>query len=270
MRKLISLLIMLITVPVMAINVSAARAVLDDKAGLYSSDERENLQVKQQAIADMTGWDIAVVTTNTGFGVDGAKAMKYAEKYYDDTFGRDASAIVYLIDVDYRHFAMDGDVLNYFNTSRLSDMIDACNKKYYGYDDVGHLETFFEYVEKYYTTGTVAYDSNIGAKGSSFVPSKGIKKDFNLMAVLGGAITGIVVALISVCGVLHRYKFKKVPVATCYLNEDTVNIYHREDRFVREYTTRTRRSSDTDSSSSSGGSSFGGSSHGGGGSGGHR
>ncbi|MDE6133562.1 MAG: TPM domain-containing protein, partial [Oscillospiraceae bacterium] len=117
--------------------VSAAESFIDDKAGLYTQSNLAELEAKQQAVSDLTGWNIAVVTTDTGFGEDGKRAMRYAEDYYDDHFGSDSSSIVYLIDLDYRYFSMDGDLLNYFNTSRLDSMIDACNKKYFAYDDVG-------------------------------------------------------------------------------------------------------------------------------------
>lgn len=251
--------------------VSAAESIIDDRAGLYSSYELEELEEKQQAVSDLTGWNIAVVTTDTGFGTDGSRAMRYAENYYDECFGSDSSSVVYLIDLDYRHFAMDGDVLNYFNTSRLDKMITECNKKYFDYDDVGHLETFYYYLEYYYGQGTVEYDSNVGAKGSGFVPSMGIKEEYNLTMLLAGIITGAVAAGIGIAIVLSRYKFHHAPTANCYLNSNTINMYRRQDRFVREYTTRTRIDSDSGGSGGGGGGhSFGGSSHGGGGSGGRR
>lgn len=252
--------------------VSAAESIIDDQAGLYSQSELAELEAKQQEVSDLTGWNIAVVTSNVGFGTDGADAMRYAEDYYDVTFGSDSSSIVYLIDLDYRHFAMDGDVLNYFNTSRLDNMIDACNEKYFDYDDVGHLETFYYYIEYYYNKGTVQYDSNVGAKGEDFVPSMGIDKEFNFTALLAGVIAGAVAAAIGIAIVISRYKFHHAPTANCYLNSNTINMYRRQDRFVREYTTRTRIDSDSGGSSHGGGGghSHGGSSHGGGGSGGRR
>lgn len=252
--------------------VSAAESIIDDKAGLYTKSDLAELEAKQQAVSDLTGWNIAVVTTDTGFGTDGARAMRYAENYYDEKFGSDSSSIVYLIDLDYRHFCMDGDLLNYFNTKRLDKMITECEKEYFAYDDVGNLETFYYYLEYYYNQGTVAYDSNVGAKGSSFVPKDGIVKEYNITMLLAGMTTGVIAAAIGIAIVLSRYKFHHAPTANCYLNSNTINIYRRQDRFVREYTTRTRIDSDSGGSSGGGGGghSFGGSSHGGGGSGGRR
>lgn len=250
--------------------VSAAESIIDDKAGLYTQSELAELNAKQQAVSELTGWNIAVVTTDTGFGTDGARAMKYAENYYDNKFGSDSSSVVYLIDLDYRHFAMDGDVLNYFNTKRLDKMITECEKEYFAYDDVGNLEKFYYYLEYYYNQGTVEYDSNIGAKGSGFVPADGIAKEYDLTMLLAGMITGAAAAGIGIAIVLSRYKFHHAPTANCYLNSNTINMYRRQDRFVREYTTRTRIDSGGSSGGGGGGHSFGGSSHGGGGHGGRR
>lgn len=272
MKKFLSFLAAaVISAAAAVLPVSAAESIIDDKAGLYTQSDLAELKAKQQAVSDLTGWNIAVVTTDTGFGTDGARAMKYAENYYDEKFGSDSSSVVYLIDLDYRHFSMDGDVLNYFNTKRLDKLITECEKEYFAYDDVGNLETFYYYLEYYYNQGTVAYDSNVGAKGSSFVPSEGVVESYDVTMLFAGMIAGAVAAAIGIAIVLSRYKFHHAPTANCYLNSNTINIYRRQDRFVREYTTRTRiDSGGSGSSGGGGGHSFGGSSHGGGGHGGRR
>lgn len=274
MKKLFSFFAAaIISISAVTFSASAYSAGIDDRAGLYSQSQLERLEEKQREVSELTGWNIAVVTTDTGFGTDGARAMTYAEQYYDDTFGNDSSSVVYLIDLDYRHFAMDGDLLNYFNTNRLDKLISECEKKYFDYDDVGNLETFYYYLEYYYNQGTVAYDSNVGAKGKDFVPSMGIDEEFDFVILLTFMIAGAIVAAIASAIVVSRYKFHHAPMANCYLNGNSINMYTRRDVFVREYTSRTRISSDSSSGGSSrggGGHSHGGSSHGGGGHGGRR
>lgn len=127
-------------------------------------EQLEKLEKKQLETSFATGWNIAVVTTDAGFGTNGKVAVEFAENYYDEVFGAESSSIVYLIDIDYRHISMDGDVLNYFNTERLDHMITAYEEKYMNYDDVGNLEQFYYYFEYYYSEGTVPYDNNIGPK----------------------------------------------------------------------------------------------------------
>lgn len=263
MKKFLSLLAAaVISAAFTVMPVSAAESIIDDQAGLYTESQLAELSEKQQAVSDLTGWNIAVVTSAVGFG-DLSTAVRYAEDYYDLKFGSDSSSVVYLIDLDWRHVAIDGDLFNYFNTSRLDTMQDECEEKYQNYDDVGNLETFYYYLEYYYNSGMVEYDSEIGAKGIFF--------NLNLTMFISAIVTGIIAAAIGIAIVLSRYKFHHVPTANCYLNSNTINMYRRQDRFVREYTTRTRIDSDGGGSGGGGGSrSHGGSSHGGGSRGGRR
>lgn len=266
MRKLLSAVTaVLICIIAFTIRVSAYSAGIDDRAGLFSESEKKQLEEKQEMVSELTGWNIAVVTTDIGLGTNGSRAIDYAEKYYDDTFGSDSSSVVYLIDIDYRFISMDGDVLNYFNTSRFDTMMDACEKKYMNYDDVGNLEQFYYYLEYFYKNGTVPLDSNIGAKGKNYDPGH------SSSGIIFSPIPGIIAAVIAIVIVTSNYKFHHAAPPNIYLNGNSINIYNRRDVFIREFTTRTRIS---DESSHSGGgshhSSHGGRSHGGGGRGGRR
>ena len=66
-------------------------------------------------------------------------------------------------------------------------------------------------------------------------------------------IAGLIAAGIAILIVYNRYKFHYAPSANHYLNKDKVRFYNRQDRFIREFTTRTR----IDSGGSSGGKSHG-------------
>ena len=253
----------------LSIPASAYSAGIDDRAGLYTQSEREELEARQEQVAELTGWNIAVVTTDIGMGEVGVRAMKYAQDYYDETFGSDSSSVVYLIDLDYRFISMDGDVLNYFNTSRFDTMFKECQSRYMDYDDVGNLETFYNYLVYYHDEGTVPYDSNMGAKGPGYKPSDSVNS-FNFGV---GLMVGFIPAALAIIIIVSRYKYHHAAPPNCYLNGNSINMYRRQDRFVREYTTRTRIESSSGSSGGGGGGggiSHGGSSHGGGGGGGRR
>lgn len=252
---------------------------IDDRANLYSAEEIIRLEARQEEVAELTGWNIAVVTTDVGFGLDGVAACDFAEEYCYERFGDDPDSVVYLIDLDYRWISMDGDLLNYFNSSRFDTMMDACEEHYMDYEDVENLETFYYYLEYYYSKGTVEYDPSIGALGDDFEDAIEYYDDYddgfhlNLEVVFGSFIMGIIAAVISVGIVLARYKTHQSPSANSYLNRSSVNMYNNQDYFVREFTTRTR----IESSSSGGGSHrsggsrrSGGRSRGGGGRGGRR
>lgn len=236
----------------LAVNVCAYSAGIDDQAGLFTAEQKAALEERQEELADYTGWNIAVVTTNVGFGTDGYNAIEYAESYYKDTFGSySADGILYLIDIDYRHFAVGGVAdTDYFNDKRIKKMFNACNERYMDYDDVGNVETFYDYVEKYYNEG---HFSNFS---------------FSFGAAI---IVGLIAMGIGIGAVVSRYKFHYQPTANNYLDGTKVNFYRRQDRFIREFTTRTKISSESSGGGSGGGhGSSGGHSMGGGGGGGRR
>lgn len=263
MKKLISFAVSLFAAAVItAVPASAWSAGINDMAGLYSQSEIEELEKRQEEVAEITGWNIAVVTTDTGFGTDGIDACDYAEEYCYDTFGSDPDSVVYLIDIDYRWISIDGDLMNYFNSYRFNTMMDECERHYMNYDDVENLESFYYYLEHFYRAGTVEYGTDIGALGDDFEDSIEYYDDDYYyedgistgQGVLCGLIAGVIGAIISVSVVIARYKFHYSPSANCYLNSKNIDMYRREDVFVREYTTRTRIS---DSSSGGGGRSGG-------------
>ena len=275
MKKLISIFTAALTALVItAVPASAWSAGINDMAGLYSDAEIEHLEARQEEVSELTGWNIAVVTTDVGFGLDGVDACDFAEDYCYDTFGSDPDSVVYLIDLDYRWISMDGDLLNYFNSSRFDTMMDTCEECYMDYKDVENLEFFYHYLEYFYNEGTVEYDPTVGALGDDFEDAIvwDDDKTIDLTMIFGGFIAGLIGAAISVGIVLARYKTHHAPSANSYLNRSSVNMYNNQDYFVREYTTRTR----IESSSSGGGHRSGGSrrsggrSRGGGGRGGRR
>ncbi len=275
MKKLITVIVTALTALVITtVPASAWSAGINDMAGLYSDAELEHLEARQEEVSELTGWNIAVVTTDVGFGLDGVDACDYAEQYCYDTFGDDPDSVVYLIDLDYRWISMDGDLLNYFNSSRFDTMMDTCEECYMDYKDVENLEFFYHYLEYYYNEGTVEYDPSIGALGDDFEDAIVWDDEVtvDLTMIFGGFIAGLIGAAISVGIVLARYKTHHAPSANSYLNRSSVNMYNNQDYFVREYTTRTR----IESSSSGGGHRSGGSrrsggrSRGGGGRGGRR
>lgn len=275
MKKLISIFTAALTsLVITAVPASAWSAGINDMAGLYSDAELEHLEARQEEVSELTGWNIAVVTTDVGFGLDGVDACDFAEDYCYNTFGDDPDSVVYLIDLDYRWISMDGDLLNYFNSSRFDTMMDTCEECYMDYKDVENLEFFYHYLEYYYNEGTVEYDPTVGALGDDFEDAIvwDDETTIDLTMIFGGFIAGLIGAAISVGIVLARYKTHHAPSANSYLNRSSVNMYNNQDYFVREYTTRTR----IESSSSGGGHRSGGSrrsggrSRGGGGRGGRR
>lgn len=237
---------------IVSINACAATIFFEDGADLYTDAEEKQLIKEQQELCDYTGWNIAVITTDIDFPEDGYQAVEYAESRYKEIYGScSADGILYLVDTGYRHFAIGGEPdTEYFNDSRVRKMIDRCNEKYYGWDDMGNARTYFACVREFYDKGP-------------------FKNDMIAEALPVGAVSGLVAAIIGVVCVLSRYKWKHRKSPASYIKPGGVNMYESHDIFLRENVTRTR----IESSSGGGGGghgSSGGHSMGGGGSGGHR
>ena len=230
---------------------------IDDQAGLYSAEQLSALEARQEEVANYTGWNIAVVTSNTGFGEYNLDdAIDYAENYYEDTFGSlSEDGILYLIDLDWRHIVLCGEVDTvYFNNARKDTMHDACEARYQDYDDVGNLETFYNYLVKYYDAGPYTNDPDYDPNNSYYTNTVDYSSGSSFS--FGGAmLCGFIAAIITVAVVVSNYKFHYKPSANAYLDSSKVNFYRRSDRFVREFTTRTKIES---SSSGGGGRSSGG------------
>lgn len=248
-RTVISLAAALAASLCLCINSFAAKIWFEDNAGLYTDEQEQKLMQEQQELCDYTGWNIAVITTDIDFPTDGYEAIEYAERRYKEIYGSyDASGILYLIDTGYRQFSIGGEPdKRYFNDARVRKMIDRCNEKYYAYDDMGNVETYFQCVREYYDKGD-------------------FKGENSGTAVIAGLIAGIVAAAIGIGVVISRYKFHSTTSATNYVRRDSISFYRKNDLFLRETVTRTK----IESSSGGGHGSSGGHSMGGGGSGGHR
>lgn len=254
MRKLfrtaVSLALALLASLCLCINSFAAKIFFEDNANLYTDEQEAKLMKEQQELCDYTGWNIAVITTDIDFPTDGWEAVEYAERRYKEIYGSyEASGILYLIDTGYRHFAIGGEPdLYYFNDARVRSMYERCKEKYYAYDDMGNVETYFQCVREYYDKGDFSGDNTV-------------------IIIVAGLIAGIAAAAIGVGIVIHRYKFHSTTGASNYIRSGSVDMYRKNDTYLRETVTRTK----IESSSGGGGhGSSGGHSMGGGGGGGHR
>ena len=254
----------------MTVTSLAYSAGIIDDAGLYTESQLEELEARQEEVANHTGWNIAVVTTDTGFGESNRMAaVDYAENYYEELFGSlNEDGILYLIDLDWRHIVLCGEVDTvYFNNARKNKMHDACEARYMDYDDVGNLETFYDYLVKYYDAGPYKNDANYDPNDPYYTNTVDYDNgDSSIFSVGAFFLCGLIAAIIAIVSVISSYKFKYTPSANAYLDGSKTNFYRRSDRFIREFTTRTKIESSSGGGggrSSGGGHRTGGSSRGG-------
>lgn len=135
----------------------------EDGADLYTAEQEKQLIEEQQKLCGYTGWNIAVITTDIDFPADGHEAVEYAESRYKEIYGSySADGILYLIDTGYRQFSISGEPdLYYFNDSRVHKMIERCNEKYYDWDDMGNVETYFDCIREFYDDGPFNNDKTV-------------------------------------------------------------------------------------------------------------
>ncbi len=268
MKKIILLAVTLICINFTVLNVFAdvvpyysGSSGIDDKASIYTSSQITSLEKIQTELAEKTGWNIAVVTTTTGFGENNSKrAHNYCHEYYVNTFGQDSSGVVFLIDLDIRTIYAHGDARDILTLSRLDNILDKTEEYYFDYDDVGNLETFYSQVLYYYNAGKPSQNGGVTYNGNnSYTVNTGSSgNDVTGTRLLIAFGFGLAAAIISIVVIVSKYKFHHKPTANNYMNKNSLNMYIRKDNYVREYTTRTRIHDD---SSSSGGGSSGGHSH---------
>ena len=83
MKKIISFAVLLLAFLIIpSAKCLALSAGIDDRAGIYTDSEITELEQRQKEVADLTGWNIAVITTDTGFGIHGKKAEKVLTEWY--------------------------------------------------------------------------------------------------------------------------------------------------------------------------------------------
>ena len=237
MKKIIVLTLTFICMSFISLNAFAdtsASISFVDNANLYSTSEIEHLKKLQGDLTYETGWNIAVITTDKGFSRL-SEANNYCNNYYVNTFGNSTSGVVYVIDLDIRYIYAHNVASEYLTERRLNQILDKTEERYFDYDDVGNLETFYSEISYYYNLG---------------LPQP--IESLPLNRILFSLIIGVIAAAISICVILHAYKKHTPPTTKNYLNTNTFNMYLKKDNFVREYTTRTRINSNSSGGRSSG------------------
>jgi uncharacterized protein len=223
---------------------------LADYADFLTPDEEESLFGQMESTAAATGWKVGVVSTAEDYSDAGV--IRAAEKYFDDCFGVNADGVLLLMD------SANGNYVLHVLAANGA-------KKYISTEDsiriFEHIKPSFERYDEYQTASIFLNDAILYRNGNS------LPRETNLETAFFFLIAAIIAVAVTAGIVWSRYHAHPKISAAAYLNRGSVNFYNRSDRFVREYTTRTRNSS---SSSGRGGGHHGGGHHGGGGGRGHR
>lgn len=222
---------------------------LYDNADVFSEAEEEKIKKEINQYIDKHNMDLVIVTTSINTY---SNTEEFLEHFYQDNkFGITSkkTGTIMAIDLDnniYEYISY-GEMQRYLDDVRIDEIYDYVDEMYnYNNKDYYVLTTsFIEQLDYYVSLGIP--DSN----QNTYVSADGImhvKRTFPYFKVFGA---GILISSVVVLIIARKSKMiKKAVTANNYLDDKSINITNRMDRFVTTHTTRVRKSND----SSSGGS----------------
>ena len=231
------------------------QVILYDGADLFSASEESSLLSRGQALADLSGWDVRMVTTSDA---GGRSAQEYLEDFYMDHYRQD-DGVAFLIDMDNRelYISTSGEAIYYLTDDRLDRLLDAA----YGYVSDGRyahgMSAMAEGTITAYRQGidssTYTYNTDTG-EIVYYEPPKQITPGEGLFAALVGLMTSLGIGT----SITARYRMKTGKYQFNLKKNSKLNLSLSNDRLVNRYVT-TRHIPKTPPPSSSSGS--GGSHH---------
>lgn len=252
-----------------------------DVKGLFDDDTLEELNELVRETSEETGLYICIYLSREA-RYD-SETEYFADMKYEELFGEDTDGVFYYMDLSEQYSAYD-----YISTSGkgmlcYDDHIDDMLDQIFLYlpssgeeIEASEIElaikeicrTFEYYASKGIGFMDYEHDSSTGhyiyMKGGEMYVTKSLPPAVLLIRMLIALGVGAVVAVICYFVVKNHYKFKPSCNPDVYVSREESRFTHRDDRFMRTYTTKTR----IQSSSGGGGRSGGGrsrGSHGGGG-----
>lgn len=240
-----------------------------DQAGLFTAQQKQELDGLIEQVKETTGMDIAVVTTGNA---KGKSARAYADDYYDQNgfgAGPRKSGALFLIDMDNREIYIStcGDMIDYLTDKRIDKILDSAYGKVTQEDYAGAAAAALQGIEKYVKAGVPGGAYRYDTETGKVTPYRSLKPTEVLIAILIALAAGIIP-----CAVIYsRYSGHAKEYSYPYQQKSKLTLTAQEDTFLHQ--TLTQRHIDTSShtggGSSGGGSSThtssGGSTHGGGG-----
>lgn len=237
------------TTPVFA--ESAGGALVDDRADLLTASEEDQLQSSAKTLADSTGYDYFVVTTDDA---GGKEARDYAEDYYMD-HKTTLDGVIYLIDMDNRevYIATSGIMRYYLDDERWNQALDDA----YNYVVDGEYAKAFSAMlsdtEQYLKAGirdkTYTVDENTGKVTYYETPKE---YSLELYEILGSLLLGLLAAALIFGITVGKYKMKIGNYSYSYRDNSQLKLHRRTDTLVNKVVTH-RRIPKEDSSSGGGG-----------------
>lgn len=235
-------------VPAMAACSTQPRVV--DEGNLLTDSEIEALEYDLKTISEDLNMDVAVVTLET---LGDKTSMEAADDFYDE-HGYSEDGCIFLVCLEERDYwlSTSGDMIPILTDRKIESIGDQVREYL---SDGNYAEGFHEYGDMV----ELAVNSYIAEQNRGF---------FRPVRVLISFIISAIISFLIMLGYKSQvHNVKSQSGAGAYLDRDSVNIYHRQDRFL--YTQVTHTPKPQENRSSGGGSSThvssSGHTHGGGG-----
>jgi len=176
-----------------------------DEAGLFSEEERADINTQAIALSEQTEMDIVIVTTNDS---QGKPSSDYALDFYDEHgFGYEGSldGVMYLLNMEEREvyiFTRDKGT-DYIDAGRVEELLDVVYPPLGGENYRESVQFFLDEVESMMASGPPVYETGDRSDAGYAYTEDGISDESSLSMVeklgiyllislaLGGIVIGI-------------------------------------------------------------------------------
>lgn len=254
-----------------------------DNADLFSDKEEEEITKRIRDTAQKLEMNIIVFAAGSDYRyLSDYETEKFSDDNYDIYCNPDTDGVFYYMDFSgkkpaYDYISTSGKaVLFYqdyiediFNTLTPYLPSSGMDYSYYKEDIKKAIDVFLDELSSYHGKKLYYYDADsekyIYYKGDELVITTTKPLRARLKAFIFALPIGLIVAVIYYFVVKSKYKFKASTDPSVYVSSNNTRFIHREDRFIRTYTHRTKIESSSGGGGRSGGGGHSGGGHGGGG-----
>ena len=254
----------------------------------FSLEEQAELSLAVQKMAEKVGLNIIFYASRTP--MSDYETEIFADTGYDEMCGADTDGLFYYLDMSgkpsaYDYLSTSGRAIIYYEKCRewiFNDMDNYLPASYQvaedGYEPyrdnikqaiytlLDDIEVFANHYDKHYffhsgKTGKFVYFS-----GDELYVTRSRPPIHKFCLIIAGLVFGFIVSTILDFCIRKKYRFIAPTDANIYISKKDSKFTRSEDKFIRERTIKTYRSSSSGSGRSGGGGGFsGGGTHGGGG-----
>jgi len=213
-----------------------------DNAGLFTTQEAQEIRSAIATFQQDTGMDFVVVTSDTAHG--DSSQQEIADAFYEKgDFGLDneASGALYYVDMYDRqeYLSTTGAMIDYMTDARIESALDASNPNLraarYADAALAMLSKVEQFVKAGIPEGQYQYDVVTGQRLTARHHA------LTLAEMLVGGVLCLIIGIIFVGIVKSRYKLKGSTYHYEYTANAQVNMTESRDDYLRTTVTRTRK-----------------------------